>query len=74
MTAGGNCSAGAIHALTEIVATRVLRRGDFMKKDHIKADLLNASIAVVLVWGLSSLFFDYFDPVLFGDTSEQLVA
>ncbi len=45
-----------------------------MKKDHRKADLLSTSIALVLVWGMSSFFFDYFDPVLFEDTSEQLVA
>ncbi len=45
-----------------------------MKKNYIKADLLNASMALVLVWGMSSFFFDYFDPVLFEDTSEQLVA
>lgn len=64
----------AIHALTGIVPSRVFRMGDFMKKNYIKADLLNASMALVLVWGMSSFFFDYFDPVLFEDTSEQLVA
>ena len=37
-------------------------------------DLVGSAIALVVVWGMFSFFFEYRDPVLSEDASEQLVA
>jgi hypothetical protein len=40
----------------------------------MKLDILNTSIAVVLVWAMSSFLIEYIDPVLWEDRAEQIVA
>ncbi len=37
-------------------------------------DVTGSMIALVLVWASLSFLFEYLDPVLSGDTSEQLLA
>jgi hypothetical protein len=48
--------------------------GAVVKVETFKTDVLNGSLALFLIWAMSSYIFEYFDPVLFRDVTEQLVA